>query len=608
MVSLFVFSKLFKFKMARGKRNKGERPKISKEGWAKAKKLLKYLKPYQLSFFIGLIFLFLGSGVFMVFPLAAGELIDSASGQSKYNLSLGDIGLILVAIVIVQAISSYLRVLLFANVSEKGMADIRKALYQKLLTQPTTFFDKNRVGELTSRSTADVQQLQDAISITLAELIRQILMLVVGVIYLSLVATELLLVMLATFPVVILIALFFGKYIRKLSKKRQDQLAETSTILEETLQAISVVKSFTNEWFEQKRYGQSVDNVVKTSLQFARVRGLFIVFIITALFGAMFFVLWWGATLVQSGDMQAGELVTFITLTAVIGGAIASLGDFYTQMLRAVGASERIMELLDTDSELELSENLTKLPIVGNISFQKVAFAYPTRPEMQILKDININITAGQKIALVGTSGGGKSTIVKLLLRLYHDIEGDILVDGQSIKDFNLSQWRQNIGIVPQDVILFGGTIYENIAYGNHQATETEIIAAAQKANAWEFVESFPEGMQTIVGDRGVQLSGGQRQRIAIARAILKNPTILLLDEATSALDAESERLVQDALNTLMEGRTSIIIAHRLATIREVDCIYVIDGGQIVEKGNHQTLVAQKDGVYNQLAKLQFNS
>lgn len=593
--------------MARRRSGSEERPKISKDGWAKAKKLLVYLTPYRWSFIGGLFFLVIGSGVFMVFPAAAGELIDIAKGESKWGFTLKDVGLVLVTILVLQAFTSYFRVLLFANVSEKGMADIRKALYDKLITQPTAFFDKNRVGELTSRSTADVQQLQDVLSITLAELIRQIIILLVGFIYLAWMAPQLLLVMISTFPVVIIIAMVFGRYIRTLSRKRQDKLAETSTILEETLQAISVVKAFTNEWYERKRYGKSVDDVVTISLSFARIRGLFIVFIITALFGAMFFVLWWGATMVEAGTMKSGELVTFITLTAIIGAAVASLGDFYTQLLRAVGASERIMELLDSDSEVALDETLPALKIEGKIAFNQVEFNYPSRPDLTILNNVNLNIKSGQKIALVGASGGGKSTIVKLLLRFYALKAGNITIDEKPITDYNLLQLRQNIGIVPQDVILFGGSIRENIAYGKQTATEAEIMRAAEQANAWEFINSFPEGLDTIVGERGVQLSGGQRQRVAIARAILKNPAILLLDEATSALDAESERVVQDALNKLMEGRTSIIIAHRLATVRDVDCIYVLENGKIVEQGNHEELVANEEGVYTQLAKLQFS-
>lgn len=593
--------------MARRRSADTQRPKVSKAAWQKARGLLQYLMPYKWSFFGGLFFLIGGSGVFMIFPAAAGELIDIATGESKWGYTLTDMGLMLMVILMIQALASYFRVLLFANVSEKGMADIRKDLYQQLLTQPTVFFDQNRVGELTSRSTADVQQLQDVLSITLAELIRQIIILVVGFAYLVWMAPQLLLVMVGTFPVVLVIALVFGRYIRKLSKQRQDQLAETSTILEETLQAISVVKAFTNEWWERHRYGKAVDHVVQTSLRFARIRGLFIVFIITALFGAMFFVLWWGASLVEAGTMQSGELVTFITLTAIIGGAVASLGDFYTQVLRAVGASERIMELLERPAEVTIDETLPPLAVHGNIAFHQVHFAYPSRSELPILKDINLKIMAGQKVALVGPSGGGKSTLVKLLLHLYAIEKGQITLDEKPLSTYNLLQLRQNIAIVPQDVLLFGGSIRENIAYGKQNATEAELIAAAQQANAWEFIERFPDGLDTVVGDRGVQLSGGQRQRIAIARAILKDPAILLLDEATSALDAESERVVQEALERLMEGRTSIIIAHRLATVRDVDCIYVLEDGQIVEQGSHDQLVAKKEGVYQQLAKLQFS-
>lgn len=592
--------------MARRGKNKEERPKISKEGYQKAKQLLKYLAPYKWSFFIGLLFLFLGSGVFMIFPVAAGELINIAIGKSTYGWTLSDLGVILLIVLIVQGVSSYLRVLLFANVSEKGMADIRKHLYQKLVSQPIFFFEQNRVGELTSRSTADVQQLQDAISITLAELIRQILMLVGGIVILAFTSLKLSLTMLATFPVVIVFAIIFGRYIRKYAKKRQDYLAETSVILEETLQAISIVKAFTNEWYERLRYGKSVDKVVDISLKYARVRGLFIVFIITVLFGAMFFVLWSGARMVESGAIRPGDLVTFITITAIVGGALASLGDFYTQMLRAVGASERIMTILDNESEVDMTKEITPLELDGNISFKNVHFNYPSRPDIEILKGLNLHIDAGQKIALVGASGAGKSTIVQLLLRFYELNKGSILVDNKSLVDYNITQLRQNIAIVPQEVILFGGSIRENIAYGRHNATEEELIAAAKKANAWEFIDGFPEGLETLVGERGIKLSGGQRQRIAIARAILKDPAILLLDEATSALDAESEKLVQDALNNLMEGRTAIIIAHRLATVREVDCIYVLEDGQIIEQGSHQELMLHQEGKYNQLAKLQF--
>lgn len=586
----------------------GQRLKFDREQFSKALRVFKYIKPYRWYFIGGLVLLSLSSLVFMVFPVAAGELLNIATGNPTYGVSLENIGWLLAGVLFLQSMTSYIRVLLMAVVSERGMAGLRQALYNKLISLPITFFENNRVGELTSRSTADVQQLQDAFSVTLAEFLRQIITLIVGITILLVMTRRLAFLMLATFPFVILIALFFGRYIRKLSRDRQDELAKTNSIIEETLQSISVVKSFTNEWFEALRYGKSIDRVVGISLRFARIRGLFIVFIIAVLFGVMFFVLFQGAAMVQNGTMPAGDLVTFIALTGIIGGAIGGLGDLYTQLLKAIGATERIMDILDTPEEIRLSANAGQphTPTLrGDIEYRDVAFAYPTRPDVQVLNSVNLTVRSGQTVALVGSSGSGKSTIVQLLMRFYAYDGGSIQIGGTPITDLDLTQLRQHIAIVPQEVILFGGTIRENIAYGDPNADEAAIIEAARQANAWRFIEQFPEGLDTVVGERGIKLSGGQRQRIAIARAILRNPTILILDEATSSLDAESEQLVQSALNRLMKGRTSIVIAHRLATIRSADCIYVLDGGHIVESGTHDELSAL-DGIYHSLAKLQF--
>jgi ABC-type multidrug transport system fused ATPase/permease subunit len=351
----------------------------------------------------------------------------------------------------------------------------------------------------------------------------------------------------------------------------------------------------------------SIKEVVKISLDFATKRGLFFAFIIAVLFGSIIFILWRGAILVESGDMESGTLFSFLLYTGIIGGAIGGIGNLYANIASAIGATDRVFDILDKDSELELSETNPKQKLSGSIKFNKVNFSYPTRRDVPVLKNIDFEIKPGQKIALVGHSGNGKSTIALLLLRFYKIISGEIIIDGKNIDDYELSAYRNNIAMVPQEIMLFGGTIYENIIYGNPEATMEDVVKAAEQSNCMQFINGFPEKFDTIVGERGVKLSGGQKQRIAIARAILKDPAILILDEATSSLDAESEKLVQEALDVLMNNRTSVIIAHRLSTIKDVDQILVIDEGRIVEKGNHSDLL-EHDGIYNQLASLQFES
>ncbi len=584
------------------------KPKVSRETFKEALQIFEFIRPHKWSFIGGMFLLFISSLVFMIFPTLIGMMVDTAQGKSEYNLTLEQIGLIMIAVLFAQGFVSYFRVILFANVSEKGIADIRKSLYQRMISLPIPFFEENKMGDLISRLTSDVEKLYSTFSITLAEFFRQIIILFVGILFLAITTPRLSLIMLLTVPVVVICAIFFGRYIRKLSRQRQKKLAVSNSILGESLQAIQVVKAFANEMFESKRYGKSIGDVVIIAMKYARGRAAFSVFIVTILFGALFFIIWQGAMMVQDGTISAGRLVSFVTYTFIIGGSIASLGNFYPEILGAIGATERIREILATDTEVDLTNKpeLNDLAIKGNIQFEDVHFRYPTRQDIPVLKGINLDIKTGEKIALVGPSGAGKSTIIQLLLQFYGIDKGDIRVDGKSIYDMDLRDTRNIMALVPQEVILFGGTIRENILYGKEEATEQEVILAAQQSNCWEYIQTFPEGLDTLVGERGVKLSGGQRQRLAIARAILKNPAILLLDEATSSLDAESEKVVQDALNTLMEGRTSIIIAHRLATIREVDCIYVLDGGKIVEKGTHEELSLKEDGLYSGLAKLQF--
>ena len=582
--------------------------KFSLKQFRRALEIFTFVRPYRFKLILGLVLLFFSSMVFMLFPYLSGEMVDIALGKSRFNITLQQVGLILLAILVVQGFISYYRVLLFASVSERGIADVRKALYQRLITLPVIFFEKNRVGELVSRLTADVERLYNAFSITLAEFMRQIIILISGILFLAVTTPKLSLIMLATFPVIVIGAMIFGRKIRRLSKERQQQLANSNIILNETMQNIQVVKAFTNELLESLRYGKSIDKTVDVSLRYARGRALFAVFIVSILFGALFFIVWQGAIMVSKGVITPGQLISFVVYTAIIGGAIAGLGNFYTELLGAIGATERVRDILNEKGEVELGapSPMAEKRLMGHIEFRDVHFSYPTRPDVQVLNGINFTVEPGQKIALVGPSGAGKSTIVQLLLKFYLISQGDIRVDGQSIYELDTRAYRENIAIVPQEVLLFGGTIRENILYGKPDATEEELMAAAEKANALEFINSFPEGMDTLVGERGVKLSGGQRQRIAIARAILKNPSILLLDEATSSLDAESEKTVQDALDKLMEGRTSIIIAHRLATVRNVDCIHVIEKGSIVESGTHTELSAIENGIYNSLARLQF--
>ncbi|MEZ4946773.1 MAG: ABC transporter transmembrane domain-containing protein [Cyclobacteriaceae bacterium] len=583
-----------------------EKPKLNRSGFKKLIGIFSFVRPYQWILFLGIICLVLSSVTLLSFPYFAGKLLDVASGKGGFILSsINQIALALLAILIVQGVFSFIRVYTFAIVSEKTLADIRLTVYEKMLWLPLTFFDKRRVGELISRITSDVGILQDAFTVTLAELLRQVMVLIAGTIVIFVLTPKLTLFMLLTFPVLVLAALFFGRFIRKLSKKTQDQLASTNVIVEETLQSITVVKSFTNELFEVARYKKSLKEVVRIALHAAKYRGVFISFTIVALFGGIVAVSWYGAFLVQANEVTVGELFSFVLYTTFIGGSIAGLGDIYSQLQKSVGASERIMEILaETD---EKNEAVTSLKLEGNIQFKGVAFSYPTRADLTVLKTIDFEIEAGQKVALVGPSGSGKSTITSLLLRYYQPNAGVVMVDGQPINKYQLSDYRSNIGVVPQEVILFGGTIRENIAYGKPTATDQEIEEAARKANALDFILSFPEQMDTLVGDRGVKLSGGQRQRVAIARAILKDPKILILDEATSSLDAESEKAVQDALENLMEGRTTIIIAHRLSTIRKVDRILVIKEGLIAESGSHEELIGNNDGIYSNLLKLQFD-
>ena len=595
--------------MARhSKENDLPKAKLTSNSLQKSLRIFKYGKGHKWKFYIGLLFLLLTSATALAFPKLMGMLVDCVTNKDLGRAN--EIALMLMGVLVLQAIFSFFRISLFVNFTENSLSNIRFALYENLVKLPMTFFSQKRVGELNSRISADISQLQDTFTTTIAEFLRQLILIIGGFIILGNISPQLTLMMLGVVPLVAIAAVVFGRFIRKYGKKTQDKVAESQVIVEETLQGITNVKAFANEWYEIQRYKNKIKEIVQIAIKGGMYRGYFASFIILFLFGVVVAVVWYGITLTIKGEVEGvGDLISFILYTTFIGASFGGIAEMYAQIQKAVGATERVFELLDeVPEDINSTSNPTIEKIQGNVVFQNVSFSYPSRPEIQVLKDVNFEVNFGQKIAIVGPSGAGKSTIASLLLRFYNIDKGQISIDRKDINDFQLEQLRGNMSIVPQDVILFGGTIKENIAYGKPSATDAEIMEAAKQANAFNFIEGFPEQMETLVGERGIKLSGGQRQRIAIARALLKNPSILILDEATSSLDSESEKLVQEALEVLMQGRTSFIIAHRLSTIRKADQIFVLDGGKITEKGTHQELIALENGMYKNLSTLQFSN
>ena len=601
--------------------------KISKENLREALVLFTYLKPYRGKFILSLVFIALSAFSTSLFPLFLGKMIDAASPGAGSSLisggnssplrgfsikdihwSLNTTLLLIFVQLTVQTIFSYLRVYLLTEVGEKSLADMRKDVYSKLLSMPMSFFSEKRVGELSNRISSDLSQIQDAISFTLAEFLRGIFTLIIGLVFIFLISPKLAFVMLAVVPVIAVLAVVFGKRIRKRARKAQDQLAESGTIVQETFHGITVVKAFTTEFFEISRYVKSVYAVVDTAISNARYRGAFISFMIFSVFGAIAFVIWYGAGLIQTGQLSVGLLVMFVVFSGFVGGTFAGFADMFSQLQKTLGATQSVREILRGEGE-PVAYGLTAVEpayqLKGNVRFDHVAFSYPGRKEVPVLRDLSLTAGNGQQIAIVGPSGAGKTTIAALLLHFYEADKGAVLFDERPAAGFPLTQLRMQMALVPQEVILFGGSIRENIAYGKPGATEEDIIEAAKKANAHEFIVRFPEQYDTIVGERGIKLSGGQRQRVAIARAILKDPAILILDEATSSLDSESEQLVQEALENLMKGRTSFVIAHRLSTIRNADKIVVIDRGTVAESGTHAELM-NHNGLYRKLNEMQF--
>ena len=579
-----------------------EKPKFSQRDLLR---LLRYAKPYRLRLAIALISLFVAGGLGLLFPQVVGLLIDAAFVQ-RDSQKLNRFALLLVGVFAAQAAFSFLRTYLLSYTGERIVADVRTQLYNHLTGLPVSFFANRRVGELTSRLASDVSVVQTVTTGSITELLRSGILLIGGVTIIFITNVKLSLLMLGIVPVVIVSAHLYGRYVRKLSTQVQDRLAEASSVLEETLSAIRIVQSFVRENYERGRYRDRIYDSLKLAVKRAIASGGFIAFIILVVYSGIAVVLWFGSRMVISGQMTAGDLIKFVLYTFFVGGAVGGMTELYGQFNQAIGATRRVFELLDTEPEITDPDDPVPLEkIEGNVELVDVDFTYPDERSLPVLKSVSIRARPGEIIALVGPSGAGKSTLVSLLPRFYDVTSGAILVDGRDIRTIRLADLRGGIGMVPQETTLFGGPIRENIAYGKLDASADEIESAARAAHAHEFITEFPDGYDTVVGERGVKLSGGQRQRIAIARALLKNPAILILDEATSSLDSESERLVQDALETLMEGRTTFVIAHRLSTVRRADRIVVLDAGAIVQEGTHEELLAS-GGLYKRLHEIQF--
>ncbi|HEU4716797.1 MAG TPA: ABC transporter transmembrane domain-containing protein [Bacteroidia bacterium] len=608
--------------------------RVSRESLKRSARLFSYMKGHRWKFALGLVFLGLTATTALIFPRMMGELMGIIGGTSgtgslpsmdklthpdnsflsadvKARLihAANTVGMQLIILFSLQSVFSFFRVYMFSQATENMLARLRQDVFSRTLRTSMTFFSRNQAAELSSRISNDISQIGETMTTGVAEFLRQFIIIVGGITIICFISWKLALVMLAIVPPVAFVTVFFGRRIRKHSRLVQDKIAESNVIVTESFQGITNVKSFTNEGYEIGRYTKSTKEIVQQAIRYAISRGSFFSFIIFCLFGSMMLMVWFGVRMTVLDELTAGQMLSFLFYTVFISASFGGISEQYAQVQRAMGASDRVFEILAEETEKVKTDDERKrnvLRLRGEVEFIHTEFSYPTRKEFPVLRDISFRANPGETIAIVGPSGSGKSTIAQMLLRFYDPDKGQILFDGKEAGTYDLTELRENMAIVPQDVILFGGTIRENIVYGKPGATENEIREAALKANALSFIESFPDKFETKVGDRGIQLSGGQRQRIAIARAVLKDPSILILDEATSSLDSESERVVQEALDKLMVGRTSFVIAHRLSTIRDADRIIVIEKGNVVEAGTHEELMAIENGLYRSLNRLQF--
>jgi ABC-type multidrug transport system fused ATPase/permease subunit len=598
------------------KKDELPKAKLSIKNLKRSMRLFKYLGQHKWKFILGMIFLVASAGVGLIFPLKSGQLLgyigDNTKSVPQIRTELMSLGFVLLMILLAQAAFSFGRVFLFAQVTENILKALRKDTFKRIIQMPMSFFSKNQVAELSSRIATDINVISEAFTVNIAEFIRQSIV-GVGGLTLLIYKTDWVIArwFLVIIPPLTVVSILFSRRIRKYSKVFQEKIAESNVVVGEAFSGITNVKTFTNEYYEINKYDKITDDIRSFGLKFGIIRGLFFSFVMVFVFGSIFFILWQMLfALKVDHSISAESFGTFMMLSLFVAGSLGGLPEQIASIQRALGATDRVFELVDGSIEgIDLlQETAPSKASKGEIEFKNVSFNYPSRPEFNVLKDLSFKVEAGQTVALVGSSGSGKSTIASLILRFYDPDSGSLIIDGVETKSISITELRKKIALVPQDVILFAGSIRDNIAYGKPNSSDSEIEEAAIKANAYDFIKSFPDQFNTLVGERGIQLSGGQRQRIAIARAVLKNPSILILDEATSSLDSESESLVQAALDKLMVGRTSVVIAHRLATIRNADKIIVLQNGKVMENGTHQELILNESGLYHKLSKMQFDA